>query len=149
MDGQSKILAKVGNIVITEAEIDSTIAALGQRGQGYNNPEGRKVVLEQLINKYLFLSEAKKTFLEGDPVFKAELAKVKDELLANFAIEKAIANVSITDDEVKKFYEEHKSEFVAGEAVDASHILVDTEEKANEILADIKAGKIPFEDAAK
>ena len=145
----SKVLATVGGMAITDTEVDEFLANLGPRGQSYNNPEGRKVVLEQLINKYLFLSEAKKTFLEGDPVFKAELAKVKDELLANFAIEKAIANVSITDDEVKKFYEEHKSEFVAGEAVDASHILVDTEEKANEILADIKAGKIPFEDAAK
>lgn len=149
MDGQSRILAKVGMITITEAEIDSTIAALGQRGQAYNNPEGRKAVLEQLINKYLFLSEARKNFLEGDPQFKAELAKVKDELLANFAIEKAIAGVTITEDEVKKFYDEHKSEFVAGDAVDASHILVDSEDKAKEILGDIRDGKTTFEDAAK
>lgn len=149
MDTSSKILAKVGTFVITEADIDSTIAALGQRGQSYNNPEGRKAVLEQLVNKYLFLSEAKKNFYEGDPKFKAELATVKDEMLANFAIEKAISGVNITEDEVKKFYEEHKAEFVSGESVDASHILVDSAEKANEILADIKSGKVSFEDAAK
>lgn len=149
MDMNSKILAKVDTTVITEADVDATIAALGQRGEAYNNPQGRKAVLEQLINKNLLLCDAKKNLYEYDPKFKAELAKIKDEMLANFAIEKAIANIKVSDEEVKKFYEEHKSELVGGETVDASHILVDSEDKANEILASINEGKITFEDAAK
>lgn len=149
MDMNSKILAKVDTTVITDADVDATIAALGQRGEAYNNPQGRKAVLEQLINKNLLLCEAKKNLYEYDPKFKAELAKIKDEMLANFAIEKAIANVKVTDEEVKKFYEEHKSELVGGETVEASHILVDSEEKANEILAEITEGKVTFEEAAK
>ena len=149
MDMNSKILAKVDTTVITDADVDATIAALGQRGEAYNNPQGRKAVLEQLINKNLLLCEAKKNLYEYDPKFKAELAKIKDEMLANFAIEKAIANVKVTDEEVKKFYEEHKSELVGGETVEASHILVDSEEKANEILAEITEGKVIFEEAAK
>ncbi|MBE6658023.1 MAG: hypothetical protein E7604_06210 [Ruminococcaceae bacterium] len=36
-----------------------------------------------------------------------------------------------------------------GPTVNASHILVDSEEKANEILAKINAGEMTFEDAAK
>ncbi len=149
MDMNSKVLAKVGTTVITEAEIEATIAALGQRGEAYRSPEGRKSVLEQLVNKYLFLAEAKKNMYEYDAKFKAELAKIKDEMLANFAIEKAISGVNITEDEVKKYYDEHKSEFVGGESVTASHILVDSEEKAKEILAKITGGEISFEDAAK
>ena len=149
MDMNMKILARVGAVAITEAEVDATIAALGQRGQAYNTPEGRKAILEQLINKNLFLAEAKRNFYEADPKFKADLARIKDEMLANFAIEKAIAGVNVTEDEVKKFYEENKSEFVNGESVEASHILVDSEEKAEEILAEIKEGKISFEEAAR
>ena len=145
----SKILAKVGAVVITDADVNETIAALGQRGAGYNTPEGRKAVLDQLVAKNLFLAEAKKNFYEGDPKFKADLAKIKDEMLANFAIEKALSAVKVAEDEIKKFYEEHKAEFLAGESVEASHILVDDEEKAKEILADIKDGKVSFEDAAK
>ena len=145
----SKILAKVGTVAITEADIDATIAALGARGQSYNTPEGRRAVLEQTIAKQLFLAEAKKNFYEGDPKFKADLAKVKEEMLANFAIEKTLAPIKVSDDEVRKFYDEHKSEFVSGETVSACHILVDSEEKAKEILADIKAGKTSFADAAK
>ncbi|MBR3995830.1 MAG: peptidylprolyl isomerase [Clostridia bacterium] len=70
-------------------------------------------------------------------------------MLANFAIEKAISGIKITDEEVKKFYDEHKAELMGGETVEASHILVDTKEKAEEILAEINEGKISFEDAAK
>lgn len=149
MDINSKILAKVDTIVITEADVDATILALGQRGEAYNNPQGRKAVLEQLINKNLLLCDAKKNLYEYDPKFKAELVKIKDEMLANFAIEKAISGIKITDEEVKKFYDEHKAELMGGETVEASHILVDTKEKAEEILAEINEGKISFEDAAK
>ena len=149
MDMNSKILAKVDTTVITEADVDATIAALGQRGEAYNNPQGRKAVLEQLINKNLLLCDAKKNLYEYDPKFKAELAKIKDEMLANFAIEKAIANIKVNDEEVKKFYDDHKAELIGGETVEASHILVDSEEKAAEILANIKEDKISFEDAAK
>ena len=145
----SKILAKVGAVVITEADVNDTIAALGQRGAGYNTPEGRRAVLDQLVAKNLFLAEAKKNFYEGDPKFKADLAKIKDEMLANFAIEKALSTVKVAEDEIKKFYDEHKSEFLAGESVEASHILVDDEEKAKVLLANIRNGKVPFEDAAK
>ena len=38
---------------------------------------------------------------------------------------------------------------MSGESVNASHILVDTEEKAVEILGKIKGGEISFEDAAR
>lgn len=143
------ILAKVNGIAITSADIDAELMAMGPQGQQYNNPEGRAALLEQLINKKLFLADAQKNMYEYDPVFKAELQKIKEDLLANFAITKAVESVKVTDDEAKKFYEENKSTMLSGETVSASHILVDSEEKADAILKDIKEGKISFADAAK
>ncbi|MBR3934393.1 MAG: peptidylprolyl isomerase [Clostridia bacterium] len=122
---------------------------MGPQGQQYNNPQGREALLEQLINKKLFLADAQKNLYEYDPVFKAELQKIKEDLLANFAITKAVENVKVTDEEAKKFYDENKASILSGETVNASHILVDTEDKAKEILADINDGKISFADAAK
>ena len=40
-------------------------------------------------------------------------------------------------------------QFMGEEQVSASHILVDSEDKANELLAKINAGEITFEDAAR
>jgi len=143
------ILAKVNGIAITDAEIDAELKAMGPQGQQYNNPQGREVLLEQLINKKLFLADAQKNLYEYDPVFKAELQKIKEDLLANFAITKAVENVKVTDEEAKEFYDNNKDSLLSGETVVASHILVDSEEKAKEILEDIKAEKVSFADAAK
>ena len=145
----TKVLAKVNGVAITAADVEAELAALGPRGQEYNSPEGREALLEQLINKKLFLADAAKNLYEYDPVFKAELQKLKEDLLANFAITKAVEGVTVSDDDAKKFYEENKSSIMSGETVSASHILVDSEEKANAILADINDGKISFADAAK
>ncbi len=143
------ILAKVNGMAITSADIDKELAAMGPSGQQYNTPEGREALLEQLINKKLFLADAAKNLYEYDAVFKTELQKIKEDLLANFAITKAVENVKVTDEEAKKFYDENKATLLSGETVSASHILVDSEDKANEILKDITDGKISFEDAAK
>ena len=43
-----KILATVGGLNITESDVNDFLAGLGQRGQGYNTPEGKKMILEQL-----------------------------------------------------------------------------------------------------
>lgn len=146
---QLQILARVNGQPITAAEVDAALIQMGAKGERYNNPEGRRMVLDQLINKKLFLADAAKNLYEYDPKFKAEFQKLKEEMLANFAIAKAVESVKVTDDEAKAFFEENKEDLVSGESVNASHILVDSEEKANELLAKINAGEISFEDAAR
>ena len=144
-----KILAKVGTLTVTEAEVNEFLASLGPRGQSYNNPEGRRVVLEQLIGNKLLLQDARRNLMEGEAEFRAELARLKDKLLISYAGNKIFTNVKVTEDEVKLYYEENREQFVAEATVNASHILVDTEERALEILEEIKSGKTTFEDAAK
>jgi len=144
-----KILATVGGLSVTEREVDEFITGLGQRGQAYNNPEGRRVVLTQLINNKLLLLDARRNLYEGEAAFREELNKLKENLLISYAGEKAIASVSVTDAELKAYYDENRESLGGGETVNASHILVDTEEKAREIYAKISAGEITFEDAAK
>ena len=89
---QLQVLAKVNGQAITSAEVDAYIISMGPNGERYNNPEGRRMVLEQLINKKLFLADAAKNLYEYDPKFKAEFQKMKEEMLANFAIAKAVQN---------------------------------------------------------
>ncbi len=147
---ENKILATVGGQPITASEVDEFLMTLGQRGQSYNTPEGRKMILTQIINSKLLLLDAKRNLMEGEPEFRAQLAKLKDDLLANYAAEKAIRSAAkVTDSEIETYYSENQSKFMEDETVNASHILVQTEEAAIEIYENIKAGKITFEDAAK
>jgi len=143
-----KILATVGNISITENDVNEFLAGLGQRGQAYNNPEGRRAVLNQIIGNKLLLLDAQRNLYEAEPEFKALLARLKNDLLTNYATEKLFATVTVSDAEARKYYDENKASLAGGETVNASHILVDSEEKALAIYEEIKAGK-SFEDAAK
>lgn len=149
MTNNTAILATVGNKTITAADVDAFIIGLGQRGAQFNTPEGRKKVLEQLINNQLFLMDASRNLYEADPVFKAELARAKESILVSFAIDKALSTVNVTDAEVEKYYEENKEQFKGEEQVTASHILVADEALAVSLLEEIKAGKTTFEEAAK
>ncbi len=144
-----KILATVGNLAVTEAEVDEFLAGLGQRGQAYNNPEGRKIILEQLIGNKLLLLDARRNLIEGEADFRAQLAKLKDNLLVSYNTTKVIANVSVSDKEVEEYYNANKEQFVGDETVNASHILVESRESALEVLAKIKSGELSFEDAAQ
>ena len=144
----SKILATVNGIAITEDEVNEILANLGPRGQSYNSPEGRQAILGQLIASKLLLIEARANLYETEPAFKAELARVRENLLISYATDKAVSGVTVTDAEVEEYYNANKQRFMNEESVNASHILVDSEEKANELLAKIKAGEISFEQAA-
>ena len=144
-----KILAKVGALTVSEREVDEFLIELGQRGQGYNNPEGRKAILEQIISSKLLLLDARHNLLETEAEFKAELAKLRENLLINYAGNKVISAVKVSEEDVKKYYEDNLDKFKQGETVNADHILVDSEEKALEILRKIENGEMSFGDAAK
>ena len=146
---ENKILATIGTQTVTEADVNAMIASLAQRGKNYNTPEGRTIILDQLINQKLLLMDAVRNLYEREPEFKAELARVKEELLINYAVNKAVSSVKVTDEEAKKYFDENAEQFVGQKTVNASHILVSDEAQAADILAKINAGEISFEDAAK
>lgn len=145
----SRPLAVVGTTAITEADVTEAILAMGPRAASYDNPQGRAAILDQLIEQALFLTDARKNMLEYDPAFKQQLARVKDNLLVQFAVAKAIERVNVTENEIKAYFDENPDQFAAQELVTASHILVDSEEEAEKLLSQIREGTISFEDAAK
>lgn len=146
---QDKVLANVGGKAITAADVDRFMAAMGRNAQAYNNPQGRAAILEQIIAQRLFLLDAQRNLMERDPAFKEQLAAVKEQLLMEYAISKCVDAVKVTDADVKAYYEEHKDQLQSGETVNASHILVDSAEKATQLLTAIQNGEITFEDAAR
>ena len=148
MNNEAKILASVGGKPITEMDVDAMLMQMGQRASAYNNPQGRAILLDQLINRRLFLLDAQKNLYEREPAFKEQLTRVKEDMLSSYAIQKAVERVRVTDEEVKKYFEENREQFAPEMTFNASHILVETEEKAAEIAEKIKAGEITFEEAA-
>lgn len=144
----SKVVARVVDKEITEEDVLRFMEEIGpQVAMQFQSADGIKTIIQEMINQELLLLDAKDSNFEEEEEFKTVMAQTKDSLLKNYAFTKVIKDASVTDEEAKKFFEDNKSSF-AKESVVASHILVDSEEKAKEIKKEVEEGKA-FDEAAK
>lgn len=132
-DNKDKILAVVNGEEIKQSEVDNFIQALGYRGAQFNNEEGRKRLTDELINRKLLFFDAKKSGLDKDEIYEKEVKKQSEELLKDFAMANIINSVRVSDEDLKEYYESHKDSFKVQPTFTASHILVESEDLANEI----------------
>ena len=145
-----EILAVVAGEEITKAELDTYLQGVPREQQAYaSNPAFREQFLEQLVSLYLFAKKGEENKLTETEEFQKVLANAKREILAQFAMRDLLKDVSVEADEVQAFYDLNKDQFQKGESVCAKHILVDTEDECNEILAKVTNGEMTFEAAAK
>jgi peptidyl-prolyl cis-trans isomerase C len=104
-------------------------------------------LLDQVITNELILDQAKKQKLENDPKVKEAFVEAQNNILRRAWVAKKI-ETDITEPQVKAKYDELLKTAQPEEQVHARHILVDSEDAAKAVLADLKAGT-SFEDEAK
>ena len=147
---EKKILAKVGQKEITNLDVQGAIQGLDPfQAQQFQTEEGQKYVLDDLINQELLYMYAKDNKIDQDEEFRNEMKRVEENVLKQYVINKILTSVKLTEEEKKAFFEAQKQSFSKPETASAKHILVESEEKANDILGKINAGEVSFEDAAK
>lgn len=145
---ENKVLAVVNGQEITEQDLQLTAMRFPRDRQGYlTSEEGKKQLLDQMISFELMYIDAKEKGLENDENYKMQLEMAKKEMLIQTAISKIMEEVVVTDSEVEDYYKANQNLFMNQETVSAKHILVDTAEKAAEIMEEIANGK-SFEAAA-
>lgn len=145
-----EILAVVAGEMITKADLDVYLQGVPREQQAYaSNPAFREQFLEQLISLYLFAKKGEEDKLEETEEFKKVMANARREILAQFAMREVLKDIEISEEEIRAFYDANQAQFQKGATVSAKHILVDTEEKCNEVLAEINNCEKTFEEAAQ
>lgn len=145
-----EVLAVIGGEKITQADLETYLQGVPREQQAYaSNPAFREQFLQQLVSLYLFAKKGEEDKLAETEEFQKVMANARREILAQFAMRDVLKTVEVSQDEMEVFYNENQAQFKKGETVTAKHILVETEEKCNEILATITSGEKTFEDAAK
>lgn len=145
---ENKVLAIVNGKEITQRDLEASISRFPKERQSYlMSEEGRKQLIDQLVSFELVYNYALDNGVEKDPNYIAKLENAKRELLTQTAINNVLADVNVTDEEVKSYYEANKNYFMDQPSVTARHILVETEEEANKISNEIQNG-MSFEEAA-
>ncbi len=145
---EKKILAAVNGKEITEDTVLKFLNDLGpQMAMQFQSPEGIKRVVDELVNQELIYLDALEDGLDKEEVFIKELDRLKEGLLKQYALNNLLSNITVTEGEILDYYNKNKEDFIKPESVVASHILVDNEEKALDIIKEVNEG-LSFEEAA-
>lgn len=144
------IIAKVGKQNITTAEAEAYLRRIDPRmAQQFQSPDGQKRLTDELVHQELLYLDAEDSKMDQDPEFMKEVEKVKKDMLKQYAINKLMGEIKVEDEEVRKYYRDHKEDFTHPVTIKASHILLDDGEKSQAIYDDIQSGAITFENASE
>lgn len=144
---ENKLIAEVNGVKIYQEDLFNLLASMEDKAR-FNSKEGLNVLADELVNQELLLQDAKKNKLDIEEEFVKELEIVKNNMLKNYAMHKIFEKVSVSEDEIKNYYEENKDTLFSPVTYTASHILLESEEMADKVLDQINDG-LDFKEAAK
>jgi peptidyl-prolyl cis-trans isomerase C len=133
-----KSAALVNGVSIPQARVDMRVKAAMQQGQP-DSPDLRKAVRDDLINLEVITQAATKNGLDKQPEVALQLELARQSVLAGAFVQDYAKNHAIGDDVLKQEYEALKKR-VGNKEYKLSHILVDTEDEAKKVAAELKKG---------
>ena len=139
----SPTIATVNGEAITQIDLETQREQFVARGQQANDDQ----ILEELISLELMRQEASKKGLENTQKMASEMKIMRARVLANTLLNEFTASVDTSDDALRAEYDK-QVEMAKVEEFNASHILLEDEAKAKEIIAELDGGT-DFADAAK
>jgi len=142
----SQNLAIVNGKPVPSSRVDALKQQVERSGRPVT-PEILAQIKEELIAREIFMQEARKRGLDASEDYKAQLELARQSLLIRELFANFQKKNPVTDTEIKAEYDK----FVAangGKEYRARHILVEKEDEAKSLIADLKKGA-KFEDLAK
>lgn len=146
----AKLIATVNGTKITSDDFDREVKALPEHIRTIaDTPQGKKELIDTLVMRELILQKAAKDGIDKSKEVEDKLAELKKRIIVDTYLKKQVETESkISDEELKKFYDQNIDKFKTGEQVRASHILVKSEQEAQALLDQLKKGG-NFEELAK
>jgi peptidyl-prolyl cis-trans isomerase C len=139
-------VATVNGVAIPKARADLIVKA--QAARGVPDSEGmRAEVRDLLIARELVAQEATRKGLAKNPDVAAQMELARQDVLWAAYIGDFIKNTPVSDAAVKAEYDRMKTQR-GDKEYRARHILVEKEEDAKQVIADLKKGR-KFEELAK
>lgn len=143
--GRGSTLATVNGVAVPRSRQDLLLQQQGQRGMP-DNDETRAMVREELINREIIAQEAQKSGMAKKQDVQAQMDMARQEILVNAYIRDWVGKNPVTEADVQKEYERVKGQ-AGGKEYKARHILLETEEQAKGMIAELKKGS-KFEELA-
>jgi peptidyl-prolyl cis-trans isomerase C len=128
----------VNGVAIPQNRIDAMSKELTAQGQA-DSPERTAAIKDELVNREVLAQAAQKRGLDKAPDVAAQVEMAKQAVLVRALFENEMKANPITDADLQKQYETFKSQMGTNE-YKVRHILVDKEDDAKAIIADLNKG---------
>lgn len=120
------VLGKVGDFVLREADLDRILAsqpsAVQKRFQ--DDPQQRTYLVREILMKKAVVAKARKEGFDRKPEIKEQLGYVFDNFISQEYLAKVVtAGVTVPEEDLKKYYQEHEKDFQLPEQIKVRHIL--------------------------
>ncbi len=139
---KGKVIATVGSSTITTGDVEEILNRMPPfQRRRFADDKGKKELLDNLVNEELFYQEALRRGLDRDAEFTSRLEQFRRGILANM-VKKTLyeQEIKVTEEEIKKYYEDNKDKFMTPETVKVRLILIKVaQEASNEDVAKAKA----------
>ena len=136
---ETKIVATVDGKPIFLSEIIGMAQRLPEQYRKMSLEAVYPSLLTRAIDSKLVTLEGRRAGFSKDPDVKKRLLDVEDQIISEIFLTKTIGS-QVTEEALQKIYSETKSEMASGDQIKARHILLDSEEKAMEIIKKLQAG---------
>jgi peptidyl-prolyl cis-trans isomerase C len=132
---------------VQKARVEMLLKQATRGGQQPVTPELRKRAEDEVVMREIFSQEAEKRGIAASASYKEQMELLRQTVLIRELFEDYKKKHPATEAEAKAEYDQVKAT-QSGTEYHARHILVDNEDEAKKLIADIKAGA-KFEDVAK
>jgi len=134
--GSGKVV--VNGVVIPQSRVDAMNKELTAQGQP-DTPERLAAVKDELVNREVLAQASVKRGLDKNPDVAAQMEMARQAVLVRALFENEMKANPITDADLQKQYETFKSQMGTNE-YKVRHILVEKEDEAKAIIADLNKG---------
>ncbi|MFO1243222.1 MAG: peptidylprolyl isomerase [Rickettsiales bacterium] len=97
-------------------------------------------VLRGIVSEEVIYDQANKSGIAETPEVKEKLEGIKKKIITQAFLDREVSS-RISEDELKKTYDEKVKQYSGKREIRASHILVGSEDKARDLVKQLKAGK--------
>ena len=115
------VIITAGTIRVRKSEFENAVKTLPDQYQQYALGPGKRQFADDYLRMKMLAVEGMKAGLENDPQVVDQLRLMRENLVANAELQKIEKGITVSDADIQKYYDEHKSEY---ETVKARHILI-------------------------
>ncbi len=143
---QAQNVAIVNGKPVPKSRVDTLLQQAARSGQALP-PGADTQARDQVVLREIFMQEAERKGIATSPDYKSQMELARQSIMIRALFDDYSKKNPVTDAETKAEYDKFKSQ-ATGTEYRASHILVEKEEDAKALIAQIKGGA-KFEDLAK